>query len=289
MSRQKLTIVVTCTGRKSATPARDMMARNLPTGQVGMRARAWTQALVRTHPTTPLLQLYQGESWSQVKRLITTAREVGYEPEVLVASAGLGLRSVLDLAPAYAATFSVGHEDTVAPSIKEAQEWWHALPHIASRGPSRSVWVLSENYSRVIATDLIDRFTSDELLVFGGSNEIPDHARISSDRSLRRALGGTVTSLNVRMAIQWLLLSRDSGAFSPHANVSWLEWTDREQYREVYNRQQLSDDAVLDFVTALQKRTPGIPKTSALKSLRESGFACEQGRFSTLFQKVATS
>lgn len=289
MSRQKLTIVVTCTDRKSATPAHGLMARNLPTGPVGMRTRAWNQALARAKPVTPLIQLYRGESWSQVKRLITTARDVGYEPEVMVASAGLGLRSVLDFAPAYAATFSVGHEDTVASSIKEAQEWWHGLPHIVSRGRSRSLWILSENYSRVIARDLIDRCTSDDLLVFGGSNEIPGPARIPSDRSLRRALGGTVTSLNVRMAIQWLLLSRDVGAFSPRANASWLDWTDHERHREIYNRQKLSDDAVLDFVASLQQHTPGVSKTSALKSLRESGLACEQGRFSKLFQKVATS
>ena len=32
MSRQKLTIVVTCTDRKSATPADDLMVRNLPAG-----------------------------------------------------------------------------------------------------------------------------------------------------------------------------------------------------------------------------------------------------------------
>ncbi|WP_067430961.1 hypothetical protein [Nocardioides jensenii] len=150
------------------------------------------------------------------------------------------------------------------------------------------MWVLSENYARVIATDLTDRFAADELLVFGGSKEVPDDNRIASDRALRRSLGGTATSLNVRMAIQWLRLSQQ-GAFSPHATGAWLAWADRERHREVYNRQQLSDDGVLDFVDSLRARTPGISKTSALKSLREAGLACEQGRFSTLFQKVATS
>ncbi|MBA3431007.1 MAG: hypothetical protein H0U16_05945 [Actinobacteria bacterium] len=289
MSRQKLTIIVTCTDRKSATPIPELMARNLRAGQVGQRAQTWREALSSNQPTTPLLDLYRGESWSQVKLLIATAREVGYQPEVLVASAGLGLRSVHDMASAYAATFSGGHEDTVGSSTKEAQEWWDALPHTATGRRSRSMWVLSENYSRVIATDLTNRFGSGELIVFGGSKEVPSDARIASDRSLRRALGGTATSLNVRMAIQWLRLSRDVGAFSPHAKSSWLGWTDCERHREVYNRRQLTDDAVLDFVTALQTQAPGVSKTSALKSLRDAGLACEQGRFSRLFQKVAVS
>jgi hypothetical protein len=288
MSRQKLTIVVTCTDRKSATPTHGLMARNLSPGQVGERARAWRDALVADHGTTPLLDLYRGESWSQAKLLISTARDAGYEPEVLVASAGLGLRPVHNRSSAYAATFSAGHEDSVASSTTEAREWWDALPHVARGRRHRSIWVLSETYARVIATDLTNRVGSDELLVFGGSKEIPDDTRIASDRALRRALGGTTTSLNVRMAIQWLRLSQQR-AFSPHATRAWLAWADRERHREIYNRQQLSDDGVLDFIDALRARTPGISKTNALKSLREAGLACEQGRFSTLFQKVATS
>lgn len=288
MSRQKLTIVVTCTDRKSATPAHGLMARNLPPGQVCERARAWREALTGAHGTTPLLDLYRGESWSQVKLLTATAQEVGYKPEVLVASAGLGLRSVHDRSSAYAATFSTGHADTVAPSTTDAREWWDALPHTARGRRQRSMWVLSENYARIIAPDLTDRFSSDELLVFGGSKEIPSDARVASDRALRRALGGTATSLNVRMAIQWLRLSRE-GSFGPHATGAWLAWAERERHREVYNRQQLNDDGVLEFVDALRARTPGVSKTSALKSLRDAGLACEQGRFSMLFRKAATS
>lgn len=287
MSREKLTIVVTCTDRKAATPTHGLMARNLPAGPVGDRAQAWRDTLIATAGGIPLLDLYRGENWSQVKLLVATAQEVGYEPEVLVASAGLGLRSLHDRSPAYAATFSPGHEDTVASSTTEAQEWWGALPHIARERRHRSMWVLSQNYARVIATDLTERFASDELLVFGGSKEIPSDVRIASDRSLRRTLGGTATSLNVRMAIQWLRLSRE-GSFNSNANKTWLAWADRERYREIYNSQHLSDEGVLDFVVALLAQTPGISKSSALRSLRGAGLACEQGRFSILFKKAAT-
>src|SRR4051812_2256178 len=106
MSREKLTIIVTCTDRKSATPEHALMVRNLPSRQVRTRARVWREAIERSAATRTLLELYSGETWTQVKRLLATASDLGYDPDVMVASAGLGLRSISDRAPAYAATFS---------------------------------------------------------------------------------------------------------------------------------------------------------------------------------------
>ena len=286
MSPKKLTIVVTCTHRKSVTPQHDLMARNLPSSDVRQRARVWSRALRRPQPTTPLIDLYRGESWGQVKRLIALAGEVGYDPSVLVASAGLGIRSVHEEAPAYAATFISGDEDSVAASRDDAREWWSTLPRVATGHGGRHLWVLSESYSRVIGTDLLEKFAADDLVVFGGSSEMPAHARVHSDRALRRALGGTVTSLNVRMAIQWLLLSRASSPFSARARNVWQDWSEQARYREEYGRQPLSDGAVIEFVATLKEQHPDISKTRALRSLRDSGLACEQDRFSMLYQKA---
>lgn len=286
MSRRKLTIIVTCTDRKLTTPRPDLMARNLPPGEVGARARVWRKSLARSSTTSPLIDLYRGESWSQVKRLITTARDIGFEPDVVVASAGLGLRSLSDEAPAYAATFSAGHLDSVAASTTDARAWWRALPRTRIPVGGRAVWVLSESYSRAIGSDLMDCTTPDELLVFGGSREIPDDLRIASDRGLREALGGTTTSLNVRAATQWLMLTRNTDPFAPGAMIAWRDWSERSRRHEKYDRKPMTDGAVLEFVTALRINHPGISKTRALRSLRESGLACEQRRFSGLFQQA---
>ncbi len=286
MSRQKLTIIVTCTDRKSATPEHALMVRNLPSGQVRTRARVWREALERSTATRALLELYSGETWSQVKRLATTARGIGFDPDIVVASAGLGLRPISDLAPAYAATFSAGHPDSIAESRPEAREWWRALPHAAIKPRGRAICVLSDAYSRVIYEDLIERIAPEEFLVFGGSNEVPDSVRIASDRALRRALGGTATSLNVRAATQWLLLSRRTDPFADSTKGAWRAWSEQMRYDEIYDRQPLTDSAVVEFVHALRCRQPEITKTAALKALREAGMACEQRRFSTLFQQA---
>lgn len=286
MSRQNLTIIVTCTDRKSATPRPDLMARNLPRGPVEARARVWTRSVARSRKTSPLIDLYRGETWSQVKRLITTARDAGFEPDVLVASAGLGLRPLTDVAPAYAATFSPGHPDSVSVSTTEAQAWWWTLPHTCVPAGGRALWVLSETYSRAIGSNLVDSTAPDELLVFGGSREITDDVRVASDRCLRQALGGTTTSLNLRAATQWLVLARNTDPFAPTARVLWREWSERSRRPEKYDRKPISDGAVVAFVTALRTNHPNISKTRALKSLRQSGLACEQRRFADLFQQA---
>ena len=286
MSREKLTVIVTCTDRKSASPEHALMVRNLPPGRVRTRARVWREAIERSTATRALIDLYSGETWTQVKRLITTATDIGFDPDIMVASAGLGLRPISDFAPAYAATFSNGHADSIAVSTREAREWWQALPHAEVKPQRRAICVLSDAYSRVIYGDLIERIAPDDLLVFGGSNDVPDHVRISSDRALRRALGGTVTSLNVRAATQWLLLSRRTDPFADTAKDTWFAWSERMRHDEVYDRQPLTDSAVVAFVHALRRRHPEITRTGALKALREAGMACEQRRFSTLFQQA---
>ena len=286
MSRQKLTIIVTCTDRKSATAADELMVRHLPKGEVRLRAQVWRQALSRATDRRALIDLYSGETWTQVRTLALSAKALGYEPDMFVASAGLGLQSASMAAPAYSATFSTGHADSVGSSVLEAQEWWNELPHAEITPGGRAIWVLSEAYSRVVSRQLLAVTAPSDLLVFGGSGEVSEEVRVPSDRSLRRALGGTVTSLNVRSAVQWLRLSGGDDPFASAAWQSWRAWKQEKRHLEVFDRRPVSDSAVLDFISELRARQPSISKTNALRALREAGLACEQRRFSTLFQQA---
>ncbi|GAA2100526.1 hypothetical protein GCM10009841_15290 [Microlunatus panaciterrae] len=288
MSRHKLTIIVTCTDRKSATPDDELMVRNLPTGQVSARARVWKEGLARATVRRPLIDLYGGETWSQVRALALKATNLRYEPTMFVVSAGLGLQHVSTSAPAYAATFSTGHADSVGASLSESQTWWGALPHADVPLAGRAIWVLSEAYSRVVGQQLLEDTAPSDVLVFGGSKEIRDSLRVPSDRSLRRALGGTVTSLNVRAATQWLSLSDGKDPFTSAARDKWRTWSHEKRHREVFDRKPMSDSAVVAFVRELRVHQPTVSKTGALKVLREAGMACEQRRFSTLFQQAVT-
>ena len=81
MARRKLRIVVTCTDRKLAVPCDDLMARSLPAGTVTERADEWVGRSQRPKPTTRLLDLYKGESWTQAKRVGCHGPETGFDPE----------------------------------------------------------------------------------------------------------------------------------------------------------------------------------------------------------------
>lgn len=265
------------------------MARSLPPGRVGARVQAWNHAVASSDASHRILDLYSGDTWSQVKRLLATADEMGYQPEVRVASAGLGLRSLDDRAPAYAATFAVGHQDSVASSANGAKEWWSALPKTSVQKRGRAMWVLSQTYSRVIGSDLLQASAPSDLLVFGGTSGDLDDIRIPADRSLRHALGGTMTSFNVRAAVQWLRISNGEDPFSANVRKRWRRWCDEARKVERYDRQLISDATVVAFVTKIKQDQPGISKTRALRALRDSGLACEQHRFSNIFQRSVTS
>lgn len=286
MARRKLTIVVTCTDRKLAAPCEDLMARSLPAATVSERVDDWVGRLGAAPRATRLLDLYRGDSWTQAKRLAATAQKTGFDPEVFVASAGLGLHSVNDFGPTYAATFARGHEDSVVSAVADARVWWSRLPHAAApEDDAPSIWVLSESYARAMQDDL-QALDPNVSLVFGGASGTPADSRIRSDRRLRAALGGTTTSLNTRMAIRWLELADGRIPTSPVVRQDWRQWAQGAQRTEHYDRRPLPDTSIRQTVEKMLGLHPKLSKTTALRNLRASGISCEQRRFSGLFEEA---
>jgi hypothetical protein len=286
MSHRKLTIVVTCTDRKVAAPSEALMARSLPAGTPDERVAEWRARLGAPGPHARLLDLYKGESWFQAKRLASTAHSMGWEPELFVASAGLGLRPTEDLAPSYAATFARGQPDSVAATRDDARVWWDLLPHGKAPRPGQpSIYVLSESYAVAMANHL-KALDPETALVFGGSSALPEELRVRSDRNLRAALGGTVSSLNTRMAIRWLELADGQSVTSPAVRRAWAQWSRDARQVEQYDRSPVSDDTLRALITEMRGLHPTLSKSVALKNLRASGIACEQRRFSGLFEEA---
>ncbi|MFC6154813.1 hypothetical protein [Nocardioides yefusunii] len=283
----KLTLLVTCTNRKTTATSSELQVRNLPDAPLEERVRHWNQRLASAGTRRPLRELYKGEAWAQVRQLEKTARASGYEPTVVVASAGLGLRGIDYPSPAYAATFNRPHKDAVGDTNSAASSWWKHLHDQDSERPALKgpmLWVLSQSYSAAISQHLLAYADTAELLVFGGSDHIAPAQRMPSDRSLRSSLGGTANGLNLRMAIRWLELAEDGGLFTAATRERWNAWAAVSRRTEVHGRMTLSDSAVLDFIGSLRSSDPGIPKTRALRLLRDAGYACEQRRFNTLFE-----
>jgi hypothetical protein len=229
---RKLTVVVTCTERKSRPPEPGLRVRDLPTGtSLHARAREWRRRLATAPDGVTLDQLYRGETWAQVAALTATAQRKGFEPIVLVASAGLGLRCVTSRAASYAATFSRRHEDTVGADRHDDRAWWQELQagpdtvDLAEVADSQVLLVLSAPYASAMHADLVRLADAGkDVLLVGGAVDVPGVSRLASDKTLRAALGGTATSLNLRTANAWLSRLEESALYSRASRESWETW-----------------------------------------------------------------
>ena len=110
---QKLTIVVTCTDRKSAQPEPDLMVRNLPAASIAERVDLWKTRLASATDRVPLRQLYHGESWTQVTQTRSIGRSSWVRPDSDRRVGRPGPVEADAPSPAYAATFSPRQADSV--------------------------------------------------------------------------------------------------------------------------------------------------------------------------------
>ncbi|ONI83410.1 hypothetical protein ALI22I_33390 [Saccharothrix sp. ALI-22-I] len=291
---KKLSVIVTCTDRKMFVPPPALRVSSLPTGTVSSRLGTWTDRIHAETHRTPLSGLYKGEHWLQAHAVVDAAARAGFTAELWVVSAGLGLQPVTASFPTYAATFNAGHEDSVAPTGVDRRLWWRelqermgtsTLAELGSRGPM--LLVLSEVYGSVLTTELreLGQAGTDALLV-GGTEDISGVQRVPANGSLRKALGGTLTGLNARMAVSWLAHCEDGVLTSPATTESWTRWVERSAHRETYNRTPMTDAEVKDFIRASAAEQPGVSRTRLHRLLRESGRACEQKRFANLYSET---
>ncbi|MFE4869472.1 hypothetical protein [Streptomyces sp. NPDC056682] len=253
-------------------------------------------ATVRGGTSLPLLaDLYRGDHWSRTRRLTAAATAAGYKTQLWVASAGLGLQPVepkTQTAPAYAATFSTRHADSVGASATENAQWWSHLQEGSGRATLKEIgrqgpvlMALSEVYASAMEEELLALGAlGGEALLIGGLREIPGVHRVPSDAGLRHALGGTLTSLNVRMAESWLEHSKDGTLTSPATTNSWNRWAAATTKPEQYNREPMSDEDVIVFIKQETAKLPRVSRTRLLRALRDDGKACEQSRFANLYK-----
>ena len=157
MSRQKLTIIVTCTDRKSATPDDELMVRNLPTGQVSARARVWREAPRASDGTPPPHRPVQRRDMESGSCTCTQ----GHEPRVRTDDVrGVGrtrasARFRLRLPPTPRRSARVTPTRSARPFPSLGLGGAHS-PMPTSAPGGRAIWVLSEAYSRVVSQQLLE-------------------------------------------------------------------------------------------------------------------------------------
>ena len=292
---RKLNLVVTCSERKSLPVPASLQVRSLTATSPAERIAEWSGRLRGAGGKLPLTELYRGEHWAQVRGLVETARARGYEPTLWVASAGLGLRQTDERAPAYGATFAARQPDSVGGSAVERRWWWKGLrdqlgtPELRELPHDGALMiVISESYADALEVDLREAARAGgEMLLVGGRTEIDGMARVSSDRRLAGELGGTLASLNVRMASAWLARLNGRALVSPQLLRDWGVWAASVASEPRRPGKPMRDDQVREFIAL--RRGSERSRTTLLTELRASGYACEQGRFAALYEEVRAS
>ncbi|WP_344385416.1 hypothetical protein [Streptomyces thermolineatus] len=148
----------------------------------------------------------------------------------------------------------------------------------------QALLVLSETYAQAMYRDLVKLATTgSDILLIGGARDLDGVTRIPADASLRHALGGTLTSLNVRMATSWLEYCTSGCLITSNAQVSWRAWAAQSARPERYSRTPMTDEAVVSFIKEMKALYPDSSRTGLLRLLRDKGMACEQKRFADLY------
>lgn len=305
--RQRLHIVVTCANRKRVPVPTTLHLRRTPGTRPRHRVMHWIGRITATSTdTVPARDLYAGEHWETARNLPAAATSFVH-PMLWVASAGWGLIPADATIRPYSATFSPRHLDSVATDAAGTQAWWGALA--AWEGPAsglarslttlvadyprdRVLLVLSKAYLAACGADLrsaLEHSRDGQVsIISAGAAPNTDLAGVMlpTDARMQHHVGGTLRSLNVRIAKQILTAGlSDHAAMTEHL---------RRQLAEAptlisYERQRLSDDDVLAFIHSRLDRDQTASHTRLLRALRDTGMACEQARFAGLFATATRS
>ena len=310
-----INIIVTCTKQKTCEPASSLQLRNIGGANVEGRVRQWKSRLDRSHgETITPKSLYAGDHWKVAKNLAELAKP-SEQICVWVISAGYGLLPLDALIQPYSATFSTRHPDTVVlPSesgivdpAADKRAWWNALidldwererpisiTDLAKEYPDSPLLIAaSANYLHAIQDDLRNAQAHlDDMnqlaIMSAGTDALGDLTEnlIPCDARLQPLVGGVLRSLNVRLLRHALENARRTPPTLSGISTRFQKLLAEAPERPKYDRTPVTDDEVRRFVKRAMNKQTNVTQSRLLRDLRDSGKACEQGRFRTLFKEV---
>jgi hypothetical protein len=311
VNRLRINVVVTCTARKTKPVPAGARLMNVAGATIAMRFMEWRRRLDGARADQiKAIDLYCGNAWSVVRRLYEDP-ETGPRVRLWIVSAGQGLLSPETLVVPYAATFSRGHVDSVLPEAfgqEEAEQWWHALVKwrrgngqklasivdVACAFPGDPLIVAaSEEYLSALHTDLeaarmcLRRLNGMVIISSGARKTGPLAGNfLPCDSRFEHAFGRGRMTLNVK--ILWSVVA---GYSAGEISIGKL----RGRYQKILDglpeapyptRVRMTDEDVRKFIRRQLRIQPTAGHTRLLRSLRDSGTACEQERFRELYRKV---
>ena len=308
-------IVVTCTKRKHRSPKESLKFQNISKKSIEEGFSDWVDSLNRTDDgTVPARELYAGDHWAVACSLERVAALSGYKGVIWVCSAGYGLLRIDSLIKPYSATFSSSHPDTVCKwndgkyRRNYKQAWWQLLSHwsgpetatprslarLAATFPTYPLLVVaSRDYMEGLMDDCRearDGLDDPSLLsiVSAGSKDLPGLTQnlIPSDVSLRWLVGGSVRAFNIRYTRKILSETDYQELRAPVLHRKFSEIVTQSPRPPAISRAKTSDEQVWRFIWTSLERHGLTGRTGLLRRFRDSGRACSQNRFSSIYESA---
>jgi len=312
--KRKINIIVTCTKRKHLPPTPGLRLRDICTEDMDEGFAAWVQRLSTSKSKSIVArELYAGDHWTVVKTLEKVASLSGLEAFIWICSAGYGLIALNTKIKPYSATFSPNDADSVykwsTPDSNKSPNrlWWQfhtewpgpdvlqprSIKDIAAKYPDSPMLVVaSQPYLKAILEDvrMASRTLHDiELLcvISAGTNSLPgiESNLLPCNATLQAEVGGSLNSLNARLA-RTILSELGENIFKFSNLKAQFNTRIATPPRDKSKRKIIKDSEVQSFVLAALKEDPRASWTRLLSKLRESGLACSQERFTSVFKQV---
>jgi hypothetical protein len=306
-----INLIANCTARKKRIPDARVCLRSLAAESEGERLKKWLSLLHKMgdEATCVAGDLYCGDGWSSIQAAVANFRERD-ALNLWVASAGYGLLSSEDVVVPYSATFTAGQEDSVTPDRDPAriQQWWNGLTkrtaktsrpvasvsELARAYPSTPLLVgVSSDYLLAMMTDLLaasEALLDPDLLVIvsAGTKKAGDLTPflLPCDARLEHRLGGARTSLNARIVAYILNTFRAEELRMPLLQKHFKNILSRAPKARTYDRKRMTEKQVETFIRRSLRKEPEASFSALLRSLRDSGMACEYKRFRDMFRAI---
>ncbi|WP_348261784.1 hypothetical protein P8935_18515 [Telmatobacter sp. DSM 110680] len=305
-------LVVSCSSRKRYETAPGLAVRELVGSDVRARLESWRKRLKTVKAEKyPAEDLYMGEHWSVARDIPSDATSHGWNVRLWICSAGYGLIRPSTRINSYQVTFAPSTIDSVANGAKDRhvlQSWWSGVCSYRIPGEQSSprsfadlalkyprtplIVALSADYLNAVEKDLrgvlqyafFRRYLS---IISCGTPSKHVHWKgnlLPCDGKLSGSLGGTLTSLNARVAR--FLFEVQANAEPSVDRMAALVRSIETRTVAPQPRRPQSDLEVTRYIREGLKKTPLVSKTKLLEEFRGAGKACEQRRFGELYKQL---
>ena len=304
----KTLLITPCSDRKCGKTPDFMRATSLISGPIDDVATEWLRKVSENPGKTKAINMYAGRSFSELRKVTQTG-----DADLMIISAGLGLVGGDEMVPNYGITVSRGSVESVFNKISSKdvreQDWWRSLKihggeqfdfnkSVDFKKYDLILLMLTKSYSKMIVDELsqINEFGIKKLRLVGVGIEkyLPEKLKpcvLPYDQRLNgpdSGYQGTMTDLPARCAVDFINCVKSNPELGIDLETDIKFVSDRLSKLRmpiVPTRQKLSDDEVKNFIDD-NWFGAGTTHQGSLKNLRESGKACEQGRFGKIFREV---